>query len=74
MDGLATFFHPVDEAILRKWRDLDHLLVQLWTSCSVLPKIRYERRVGGSDMGEFAPSLLPGLTNRGAVSAVEYYS
>ena len=71
MDEFAAFVHPVDEAILRKWQDLDHLLVQLWTSRSILPKIRYERRDRGDDMGELAPTLLPGLTSRGAVSAVE---
>ena len=56
-------FVPLDptERVLREWHELDDLLVRLWTSHSIVPKITYQ-----SDMGEAEPSLLPELTTRGA--------
>ena len=44
---------------LREWHELDHLLVQLWTSRSIAPKIVYLKKVGS------LPSrLLPELMKR----------
>ena len=37
----ATFFRPVADTISVEWRDLDRLLVLLWKSRSILPKIKY---------------------------------
>lgn len=71
IDSLVAFIGPVGEVIHHQWRDLDRLLVQLWTSRSIIPKVRYERRNRRDDMGDLAPSLLPELASRGAVSVVE---
>jgi hypothetical protein len=50
---------PVEERGC-EWRDLDHLLVELWTSHSILPKI------GCNDfLWLLAPDLLPELTSKG---------
>ena len=59
-----------DEAVRQQWRGLDRLLVQLWTSRSILPRIIYGRVDRGDSLGDLVPSLLPELTTRGAVSAV----
>jgi hypothetical protein len=56
------------EAVRQEWQDLDRLLVQLWTSCLIRPKIVYAT---GSGLGGLAPTLLPELTRRGAVDLVE---
>ena len=50
------------------WQELDQLLARLWTSHSVIPKVAYERVLGG-----FTPNLFPQLANRGAVWATERY-
>ena len=64
------------EEVRREWQDLDHLLVRLWTSRSIIPKIKYigalERE--NVDLGEVAPSLLPELVNREVVCEVGNYS
>ena len=44
----------------REWQDLDRILVKLWTSYSILPKI-----VCCDRLQMFAPNLLPELTSRG---------
>ena len=69
---IGSFVHPSREAVCQQWRDLDHLLVQLWTSRSILPKIMYGRSGSerGDNLRDIAPSLLPELTSRGAVSVV----
>ena len=57
----------IKEAIHREWQDLDHLLVQLWTSHSVRLKIVYWRGEGQDEARGFAQRLLPELTRRGAI-------
>ena len=61
---------PVREMALQGWRDLDRLLLQLWISHLILPKFSLREREGGADLGGFAQSLLPELTNRGIVDLV----
>ena len=65
-------FRDSSERVRREWKDLDCLLVKLWTSRSVLPKILPVTCVG--DVWEFPDelivSLLPQLANRGAIDAV----
>ena len=40
----SDYFYPRnDETALREWQDLDHLLVQLWTTRSILPMFTSER-------------------------------
>ena len=71
MDPFIVFFGPVGEEIHQEWQDLDHLLVQLWTSHSVLPIIRFETTGNGDHLLNLASGLLPELTSRGAVSVIE---
>ena len=61
-----SFYHPVTETVLREWRDLDSLLVQLWTSRSIRPEVKpLTRKTKASGV---VSDLLPGLTSRGAVT------
>ena len=65
------FQNPVGEIIHQAWRDLDCLLVQFWTSCSIRPEIRYWAGKEGDDLKGLAPSLLPELTRRRVVDLLE---
>ena len=38
----------------REWEDLDCLLVRLWNTHSIRPKVRYEMRKGEYDMRDLA--------------------
>ena len=64
----GTFSGLIGETARQEWQDLDRLLVQLWTSHSIRPKIVYEMGRGGNNL---APSLLPELTRRGVVDLVD---
>ena len=57
--------------VRQEWEDLDRLLVQFWTACSIRPKFMYVAEEGEDDLRDLAPSLLPELTRRGAVDLVE---
>ena len=57
----------VTEPILQQWYDLDRLLVQLWTSHSIRPKVTYETGGRRMDMKDHVPHLLPELTKSGVV-------
>ena len=59
---LLTLPHPVDH---RELRELDNLLVQLWISRSVRPKVTYVRVDGNHE--EAATVLLLGLVEMEAV-------
>ena len=63
---------PVRREILQKWQDLDHLLVQLWTSHSVRPKIMYQGKHGADDARGVTQRLLPELTRRGIIDVAMY--
>lgn len=68
LNARAVFADPVEETTHRGWRDLDRLLIQLWTSRSVVPRITFaktRRRRQRNDLGQLAPNLLPGLADRG---------
>jgi hypothetical protein len=52
-------FAPAEETIL-EWHELDRLLVQLWISHSIRPRILYKDVVGG-----IVSRLLPELTMKG---------
>ena len=49
-----------EEGTLREWHELDHLLVQLWTSRSILPRILYKHTEEG-----LVTRLLPELARKG---------
>ena len=70
IDLSTAFDLPTEGEIHREWQDLDHLLAQLWTSRSILPKIKYKRAIRGNTLGELPPGLLPELTIMGAISMV----
>ena len=36
-----TIFNPTED-VVREWQELDHLLLRLWTSHSIIPKVPYE--------------------------------
>ena len=67
----ATSAKLITEEVRQEWQDLDHLLLQLWTTHSIRPKITYKGDKGGDDLRVSAPSLLPMLTRRGLVDLVE---
>ena len=55
----------------QEWQDLDHLLVQFWTSHSIRPQVMCDPDGGGKDLRDHVLSLLPELTRRGLVDLVE---
>ena len=67
-----NFRRVAHETICREWGDLDRLLVQLWTSHSIRPKVAWGPRLGRKDMRAYVSRLLPELTRRGLVDLVEY--
>ena len=59
--------------VRQEWQDLDRLLVELWTSRSILPKIvlvTYARMRW--DHVEFVMDLLPMVMDRGAIDMDEH--
>ncbi|KAF9789197.1 hypothetical protein BJ322DRAFT_1105063 [Thelephora terrestris] len=58
-----SFFTQVGETIYREWQDLDRLPVELWTSRSIVPKLRFHKEYEGDTLEE----LVPQLYSRGAV-------
>ena len=65
--------NSVEEMVHREWQDLDHLLVQLWTSRLIRPKITYMERRVAKGLGKLVLSLLPNLAGKGVVSGVGKY-
>ena len=63
----------VAETFYSEWQDLDSLLVELWTSRSIHPKVEY-CRVEGQNREQHLAGVLPKLTSMGATEAVEYYT
>jgi hypothetical protein len=66
---IGAFGNPIEDAVRQEWQDLDHLLVQFWTSRSIRPKFMCER--GENGFRGLAPNLLPELMRRGLVDLVE---
>ena len=59
--------------ISRRWRDLDHTLVQLWESNKTATRIIYITAGDGKTRArEYAEQLLPEITRRGIVELVAY--
>jgi len=53
------------------WLELDHLLVQLWESRAIRPKMLYDAfRVREKTMRDLAGFFLPEITGRGIVGLV----
>ena len=64
---IFTFPNSVGEALCLEWQELDHLLVQPWTTRSTRPVLRYIK-ARGNERKELLLKLLPGLTSRGIVT------
>ena len=62
---IPTLPDLLEDKVRLEWRDLDHLLVQLWTTRSIRPVVTFGGRTGG-----LVPTLLPGLTSKGAVTSI----
>ena len=60
--------HGIEPTITRAWQDLDHLLIQLWTSCSIRPRISLQGKLGEGFPREIAAIMLPQLTKGRFVS------
>ena len=69
----GALISQVGEATRREWRDLDYLLVELWTSRSTLPTITYKESRRWNGLGKLVLSLLPKLAGKGAVNGVGGY-
>ena len=63
-------FDPTEERTQEEWRELDCLLVRLWTSHSIRPEIDLPNRRGGGDLGGVAPGFLPELMAVGALDSI----
>ena len=61
----AVDAHSVQEVDRQEWQDLDDLLVQLWTSHSIVPKIVYTEVPELLCTAETVQVLLPELVSRG---------
>jgi len=61
----------ISEAVRQEWQDLDHLLVQFWTSHSIRPRLVYVAGKGEKNLRDKLPALLPELTRRGLVDLFE---
>lgn len=66
----AVFSSPINPSIHREWRDLDHLLVHLWTIHSIRLGIEYGGKEGAGSLGDFARILLPEAVSRGFVKVI----
>ena len=62
----------IGEALFGQWLDLDRLLVQLWESRSIRPKVIREAVVEGGlwSMKDCIGSLLPEMTKRGMIDLI----
>ena len=66
--------HKVQKLYRREWQGLDHLLVQLWASRSIIPKIKYIKMPEWRGITAAAPILLSKLVKRRVECEVgDYY-
>jgi hypothetical protein len=61
----VSFGGAIAETLVQEWRDLDLLLVQLWTSHSIRPEIKF--LYGGEDLRR---KFLPELTTKGLLDVI----
>ena len=62
--SVATF-NLIEEMDRQEWQDLDHLLVRLWTSHSIITKMKCARARGRMVLREAVRILLPQLVSKG---------
>ena len=58
------------ESTRLEWKDLDHLLVELWITRSIRPVFTYERMGAVASPDVLVPKLLPELVNSGVINFV----
>jgi hypothetical protein len=61
----------VGEANFRQWLNLDRLLVQIWESRSIRPKVIFTEQEGMSVMRDCMGCLLPEITKKGIIDLVD---
>ena len=61
----AVLRDPVDAMTRLKWQELDHLLVQLWTTRSIRSAFTHDITGIGTSLGALVQKLLPELVSRG---------
>ena len=66
-----SFTSLVRATAVQEWEGLDHLLVQLWTSRSICPMLKYAETQKRDDLKTLVRVLLPEATNRGIIDVVE---
>ena len=67
----ANVKHIVGEAFLGQWSELDRLLVRLWESRSILPKVIHPTMRGGPyGTKDFIGHLLPEMMKREMITLV----
>ena len=54
----------VEQSVGQEWQDLDCLLIQLWTSRKICPKIQFRSKMG-RDTKEYVQGLVPQLVKGG---------
>ena len=67
-DGFAT--KPTGGPVHGQWLELDRILVQLWDSRSIRPKVVWTMQTGVDAKG-YVERLLPGIMKRGMVDLVK---
>jgi hypothetical protein len=67
-DGFAT--KPTGGPVHGQWLELDRLLVQLWDSRSIRPKVVWTKQ-RGVEAKYCVERLLPGIMKRGMVDLVQ---
>ena len=65
-----SFTNSAQGTLHQEWEELDHVLVQLWTSRSIRPKFKYKETSESDDTGTKLRDLLPELTRRGIIDVV----
>jgi len=70
----ANIRQTIGETTYEEWSDLDHLLVQLWESHSIRPKITYVCTSQNEEKEaiDCVSCLLPEITKRGIIYLVKY--
>ena len=66
----CVVFDPIEGTTLEEWRELDRLLVRLWTSHSIRPEIDLPNLRGVDGLGDVAPSLFPELMAVGTFNSI----
>ena len=61
----AAFLDGIPETTRLEWQELDDLLVQLWTTRSIVPAFTYVKNGGRSGLGVPKTKLMPKLASRG---------